>query len=227
MSIQPLPSRSGKRISGHRSQSGMSLMVVLMMLIIIAVLGVGAASLSLVNERSARNDRDSEVAFQAAEAALMDAEIDITGPNTNSAQRLCSFSDKDNISAFVPGCGGAGGSQGLCTASASGTAPAWLQIDFSVTDSSAKSVALGTFTGQTYMKAPTGGGSASTARLPRYVIEAIPDNGGYEADQLASASSGKKRFLYRVTAIGYGVRDETQIVLQSTVRKFVASPGCP
>lgn len=227
MSIQQLPSRLKARASSHRPQRGMSLMMVLMMLIIITVLGVGAASLSLVNERSARNDRDSEVAFQAAEAALMDAEIDITGPNTNGNQRLCSFSDKDDISAFVPGCGGAGGSQGLCTASASGTAPAWLQVDFSVTDGSAKSVALGAFTGQTYMKAPIGGGSASTARLPRYVIEAIPDNGGYEADQLASASSGKKKFLYRVTAIGYGVRDETQIVLQSTVRKFVASPGCP
>jgi type IV pilus assembly protein PilX len=227
VSIQQLPSRLKARASSHRPQRGMSLMMVLMMLIIITVLGVGAASLSLVNERSARNDRDSEVAFQAAEAALMDAEIDITGPNTNGNQRLCSFSDKDDISAFVPSCGGPGGSQGLCTASASGTAPAWLQVDFSVTDGSAKSVALGSFTGQTYMKAPIGGGSASTARLPRYVIEAIPDNGGYEADQLASASSGKKKFLYRVTAIGYGVRDETQIVLQSTVRKFVASPGCP
>lgn len=222
-----MPLRLKEQASRNRSQRGMSLMMVLMMLIIITVLGVGAASLSLVNERSARNDRDSEVAFQAAEAALMDAEIDISGPNTSSNQRLCSFSDKDDISAFVPACGGAGGSQGLCTASASGAAPAWLQVDFSVTDSSAKSVALGAFTGQTYMKAPTGGGSASTARLPRYVIEAIPDNGGYEADQLASASSGKKKFLYRVTAIGYGVRDETQIVLQSTVRKFVASPGCP
>lgn len=204
-------------------QQGMSLLVVMMMLIVITVLGVGAASLSLVNERSARNDRDAEVAFQAAEAALIDAETDITGPNANVAQRLCSFSDKDDVSAFVPDCGASGPTQGLCTASGTGAAPVWLQVDFSVTGAAAKSVALGTFTGQTYS---TNVG-ASTARLPRYVVEAIPDNGGYVENQLASASSGKKKYLFRVTAIGYGVRDETQVVLQSTVRKFVASPGCP
>jgi type IV pilus assembly protein PilX len=213
--------------SSRRHQRGMSLILVLMMLVIITVLGVGAASLSLVNERSARNDRDGEVALQAAEAALIDAETDISGPNTSTSKRLCSFSDKDDISAFVAGCGAAGPSQGLCASSAAGAAPAWLKVDFSVTDGSAKSVALGTFTGQTYMKAPTAGGGASTARLPRYVVEAIPDNGGYLPNQLASASAGKKKYLYRVTAIGYGVREETQIVLQSTVRKFVASPDCP
>lgn len=201
----------------------MSLIVVLMMLIIITVLGVGAASLSLVNERSARNDRDSEVAFQAAEAALMDAETDITGPNTSANARLCSFSDKDDISAFVDGCGAAGASQGLCTANATTTSPAWLKVDFSVTDSSAKSVALGTFTGQTYMK----GAGASTALSPRYIVEAIPDNGGYVPNQMASASSGKKKYLYRVTAIGYGVREQTKVVMQTIVRKFVASPLCP
>jgi type IV pilus assembly protein PilX len=214
--------RNNTPLPARRSQQGMSLIVVLMMLIIITVLGVGAASLSLVNERSARNDRDSEVAFQAAEAALMDAETDITGPNTNVKARLCSFSDKDDISAFVDGCGASGASQGLCSATATTTSPAWLKVDFSVVDATAKSVELGTFTGQTYMK----GTGASTVALPRYIVEAIPDNGGYEPNQLASASSGKKKYLYRVTAIGYGVRKETQVVLQTIVRKFVASPGC-
>ena len=35
------------------------------------------------------------------------------------------------------------------------------------------------------------------------------------------------RYLFRVTAIGYGVREETQVVLQTTLFKPAASPGCP
>jgi type IV pilus assembly protein PilX len=72
-------------------QWGFSLIVVLLLLLVATVLGVGAAQVSLVNERSARNDRDTEVAFQAAEAALVDAETDVLGPNDDTRQRLCLF----------------------------------------------------------------------------------------------------------------------------------------
>ena len=208
-----------------RRQRGMSLIVVLLLLIITTVLGVGAASLSLVNEKSARNDRDLEVAFQAAEAALQDAELDITGPNPSKKARLCAFSEKGDVSAFKTGCGEDASSRGLCLGSPAGDAPAWLGVSFASDD--AKSVELGTFTDQGYMTAdkdnPRG---ASTARRPRYVIEALPNNGGYAPNELVGAGADQRTYLFRVTAIGYGVRAETQVVLQGIVRKFNASPGC-
>lgn len=205
----------------RKSQRGFSLIVVVLMLLVIMVLGLGAAQTSLVGERSARNDRDTEVAFQAAEAALLDAESDVFGPNDSARQRLCAFDNKD-VTAFAPGCGGAGDRQGLCAASESGAAPAWTTADFSA--KAAKSVAYGTFTGQAYLEGPQAG--ALSARAPRYIVEAIRSRGGWQAGQLQSAGARDATYLFRVTAIGFGMRDETQVVLQTNLYKPTASAGC-
>jgi type IV pilus assembly protein PilX len=201
-------------------ESGFSLIVVLLLLIVVTVLGLGAAQLSVVDEVAARNDRDREIAFQAAEAALIDAELDVLGPNKHTASRLCLFNNKD-VAAFVPGCGSAGNTQGLCAPAQSGTTPAWMRADLS--PESRTSVEYGTFTGQKYV---TGTG-ATPAAAPRYVIEAVRNNGGWEAHRLQSASAGKTTYLFRVTAIGFGVGKETQVVLQTSLHKPTISSGCP
>jgi type IV pilus assembly protein PilX len=206
-------------------QRGFSLIVVLLMLLIAMVLGIGAAQVSLVGERSARNDRDAEVAFQAAEAALVDAERDVLGPNQAAAQRLCLFNSRD-VSACVAGCGGAGIHQGLCTQAEDGAKPVWITADFAA--ESRTSVAYGTFTGRTYATANAGArGGALSARAPRYIVEAVRNLGGWQSSQLQSAGARNASHLFRVTAIGYGVRDETQVVLQTSLYKPAASPGCP
>jgi type IV pilus assembly protein PilX len=181
--MSPRPSRS---VALHR-HAGFSLIVVLLLLIAVTVLGLGAAQLSVINELSARNDRDREIAFQAAEAALIDAELDVLGPNKHIAARLCLFNNKD-VAPFVPGCGGAGNNQGLCAPAKSGATPAWMSADFS--PESKTSVEYGTFTGQKYV---TGTG-ATPATPPRYVIEVMRNNGGWEANRLQSASAGKTQY---------------------------------
>lgn len=208
------------------AQRGFSLIVVLLILLVTAVLGVGAAQVSLVSERSARNDRDTEVAFQAAEAALLDAESDVLGPNDGARQRLCLFSHRD-VSAFVAGCGGAGERQGLCAVSEQGAVPAWMAADFSA--DSERSVAYGTFTGQTYLSGDTATGSVGTlpARAPRYIVEAVRSRSQWHSGVLQSASAQAINYVFRVTAIGYGMREETRVVLQTTLYKPAASPGCP
>jgi type IV pilus assembly protein PilX len=203
----------------HR-QTGFSLIVVLLLLIVLTVLGVGAAKLSLVNELGARSDRDTEIAFQAAEAALLDAEIDVLGPNPATAARLCAFSPRDVVS-FVAGCGGPGDAQGLCAPAAAGAAPVWMTVDLS--PASRTSVEYGRFTGQRYA---TGAG-AIPAALPRYVIEVIRSSGGWQVNQLESASAERASNIFRVTAIGFGVREETQVVLQTNLYKPTVSAGCP
>ena len=207
-------------------QRGFSLIVVLLILVVATVLGVGAAQVSLVNERGARNDRDTEVAFQAAEAALIDAESDVLGPNDSAQQRLCLFSHQD-ATAFVEGCGGAGEHQGLCAPGEPGADPAWMTADFSA--GSERSVAYGTFTGQTYASGDAATGTragALPARAPRYIVEAVRSRGGWQADALQSASAQGASYIFRVTAIGFGMRDETQVVLQTNLYKSTASPGC-
>lgn len=208
-------------------QRGFSLIVVLLLLVVATVLGVGAAQVSLVNERSARNDRDAEVAFQAAEAALVDAETDVLGPNENARQRLCLFNRSD-ATAFVAGCGGGSEQQGLCAPAEPGADPAWVSVDLSA--GSGKSVAYGTFTGQTYFSGDAATGShagALPARAPRYIVEAVRSRGGWQANVLQSASAQDANYIFRVTAVGYGMREETQVVLQTTLYKPAASLGCP
>ena len=72
------PSSHGSSL-GLRRDRGFSLIVALMMLIVIIILGVSASQMAINEERGARNDRDRQIAFQAAEAALKDAEYEIYG----------------------------------------------------------------------------------------------------------------------------------------------------
>ncbi len=58
-------------------QCGMAVLLSLMLLVIVLLLGTSAAQLSLQGTRVARAARDRDVAFQAAEAAVADAEHDL------------------------------------------------------------------------------------------------------------------------------------------------------
>lgn len=61
------------------SQSGMTLVVVLVLLIVISLLGVAAMRSSGMQESMSANLRDRALAFQAAEAALRIAQEDVLG----------------------------------------------------------------------------------------------------------------------------------------------------
>lgn len=56
-------------------QAGASLLIALIMLMLVMLLAATVARMALINEKSARNDRDRHIAFEAAEAALRDAEL--------------------------------------------------------------------------------------------------------------------------------------------------------
>ena len=196
----------------HR-QRGASLIVSLLMLVAVLLLGISAAQLSLQGEKASRNDRDRQIAFQAAEAALQDAEMDIeNSPDAKSRSTL--FSENPVIANFIDGCG-AGDSNvnlGLCTTASPGSSPVWLTVDFTDAGASTtKSVPFGNFTGQTMQ---TGKGSLPS-KLPRYIIEVL----GYNAAGAVTDAESKKYF-YRITAMGFGVRESTQVVLQAFYRKI-------
>jgi type IV pilus assembly protein PilX len=189
-------------------QGGMSLILVMMILTIVSLLGVAGIQIATMGERSARNDRDMQVAWQAAEAALIDAEFDIFGP-TSSVRRSI-FKNSNDISNFVAGCSNTGNYVGLCTPSTSGK-PVWLTVDFTDTSSSARTTAFGTYTGRSFS---AGGLGVQPAQLPRYIIEAIVDT---EQSNLF-ISPPKYIYMYRVTAMGFGPRKEIQAVLQMIYR---------
>ncbi|HQS30703.1 MAG: hypothetical protein B7X59_05215 [Polaromonas sp. 39-63-203] len=183
----------------RRSQHGASLIMVMLILIVVSLLGVGSAQIALMSERSARNDRDQQVAWQAAEAALNDADLDLfSAVGTRKA-----LFDGKNQSPFVAGCGTSGNTVGLCALNLTGK-PAWLRANFE--GAGAGTTGFGDFTGRTFKAGVTG---IQPVQVPRYVIELVPDPVGDKSDP---------SFLYRVTAMGFGPRADIQAVLQMLYR---------
>lgn len=193
-------------------QRGVTLIVVLLILVVVTILGIGGAQIALLGERATRYDRDYLVASQSAEAALMDAEFDIRGPNSaaSDVQRVSQFDGK-NFSVFLPNCGTSGKSRGLCEPAADTAKPVWASVDFLDDSANAPSVEFGEFTGRTFDAGNTG---IRPELPPRYIIELIDDQapGG-------DASAAIPPKMYRITAIGFGPRKEIQVVMQIVFRK--------
>jgi type IV pilus assembly protein PilX len=73
-------------------QSGVVLIVALIMLLLLTIIGSTALRVTGLEEKMAGNSKDKNVAFQAAEAALRDAENDIT-----SSGRISGLTNMDNV----------------------------------------------------------------------------------------------------------------------------------
>jgi type IV pilus assembly protein PilX len=199
------------------SQRGASLVVSLLMLVAILLLGISAAQIALQGEKASRNDRDRQIAFQAAEAALMDAEMDIEN-STAGNSRSALFSETETASSinFTADCnpGKSNAHLGMCAAANPGAKPVWQTVNLADSDdTNTKSVPFGKFTGQVLQ---TGNGLLPS-KPPRYIIEQI----NYRvAGEDVGATAAKPSYFYRITAIGFGARETTQSVLQTYYRKI-------
>lgn len=192
-----------------KNQNGVSLIIVMIILVIVSMLGIAGIQISTMAERGARNDRDMQIAWQSAEAALMDAEFDMFGPGASTRRATFTAS---NMSDFLPSCGTSGSSIGLCTLVTTGK-PAWLTVDFTATGAGARTAAYGTYTGRTFAAGSLG---VQPAKVPRYIIEPILDhNAGGDS---RSQSSSTPAYVYRVTSMGFGPRDDIQAVVQMLYR---------
>lgn len=69
----------GNKSLGARRQSGISLVVVMILLVITALLGIAILRSAMMQERMSASVRDRSVAFQGAEAALRYAHEDVLG----------------------------------------------------------------------------------------------------------------------------------------------------
>lgn len=223
-------------------QRGASLIVVLMLLVIVSLLGVASMQISMLSERAARSDRDMQLAWQGAEAALVDAEIELQGPNNYAKSRTAQIlttgptvgtgcNTAQQNAGWLGFCGINSGVTYTQGALQDVTIPTWLTVDFTDTDTDAPSVALGTYTGRTFKNADAAGGSGiQPALAPRYVIEYIPQtadpgnpSGGMTTANAQTSSGGDginaaSGALYRVTSMGFGPRSDIQAVLQTIYR---------
>ncbi|SFE10507.1 pilus assembly PilX family protein [Paracidovorax konjaci] len=190
---------------------GASLIIVMLILIVVSIVGVGGIQIATLAERATRSDRDKQIAWQATEAGLLDAEFDILGlPASSGSKRDSIFKLKaTDVSKFISGCGNSGNSRGLCAYNPA-TKPAWLTVDFEATGNSASTTPFGTFTERTF---PSGSAGIQPAKPPRYIIEPIPD-----PSYSRTEGPENMRYIYRVTVMGFGPNPDTQTMLQMIYR---------
>jgi len=197
-------------------EQGAVLMVALCVMLALLIVAVSAARTALNAEKSARAERDRQIAFQAAEAALADAERDIEAP-AGSARGV--MFARGSTAGFVAGCGAGAHNPalGLCRY-VHKAIPAWQRSALAEDQSAGvRTVAYGQFTGA---RMPVGKGTLP-ARLPRYVIELMPFA---RAGEDAARHTGN---FYRITAIGFGASAATRVVLQSMYLKAAPAEGAP
>lgn len=182
------------KTTSARRQRGASLFVALVMMLAITMIGLAGANLSTSEERMARNARDTDIALQAAEAALRDAEIDIVQTRALSGATM-----------FSATCDQSGG-KGLCMPATTGTQQRWEAY----LEDPARSLAYGELT--TVPGFRPSNESGGVASQPRYLIEAVPDSVG------TSLRAGSARYLYRISSVGYGALAGTRVMLQEYFR---------
>lgn len=227
------------RVAGQATQRGVALAVVMMFLIAITGISLWTARLSILSEGMARNQTDQAAAWQAAEAALRDAERDfMTAFSSVATNASCSRGKVAlNPNDFSATC-----TRGLCvfpeasyataswTAASGTTAEPWwpsgksglwnddmdskpgrVPVDTSNCDFTG-GVPLGTYTGTAAL--------TGVARQPEYMIEYFKRKNvrmNLVETQVSGQGSNPNEWsaMYRITARGFGYSERTQVVLQT------------
>lgn len=198
-------------------ERGMVLVTSLMFLVVLSLLVVSLMRTSIIEERMVGYSRDWNLAFQAAETALRDAEREIKTGSRVVGQ-----------TGFVSGCSSSTDTNGaglclpnLCTTTTAGSSfdcyPIWIDLDKRQNDSgwktganAGKSIAYGAKTGATAL--------GGVAAQPRYIIEVlrVPDASSLKPPPGQPA----EKYLYRATAVGFGANLNTRVMLQGTYRQY-------
>ncbi len=170
------------------------------MMLALAMLALGAMNSSIVQERMVGNARDRQVALQAAEAAIRDAEIDIEA-NPNAAV------------GFTEAC-----AEGLCiapsdTVNGPQSAPMWQTINWANTRA---------YGSRSNAPALLGPDNLALATQPRYFIEnlpVLPPMPGESAAIGGGSNPTPRARAYRITVQASGIRTATVVMLQSVYVK--------
>lgn len=230
MTNKNMKPRSAQLAQAPQAQRGIALVVVLVFLLALTAISLYGARQAVFGEKIARNVLDAQVAHQAAEAALRDAEADLAMPDgRNPIGAFCLRTGMRPIGSYIAmlvdqqSCLG-----GICrltdtqyaaldrTKATAATAPAsaatgqaWWSADKGGrwnNDFSSKPQKVNencaTFTGGVLLGTYTGVTHiAEVSQQPEYLIEYM--------------GTRNERPLFRITARGFGYDRATQAVVQS------------
>jgi len=185
---------------GNR-QSGLALIIGLVMLLLLTLIMLSAVQVTLLEERMAGNMHNENVSFQTAESALREAEARISSGPPGA---LNPFYPEGTTSPFYPLLLSGGPFQNttapICVSGICGISSPLQSEAFPVTSDEV-------------MTASTGIDSTTISGEPQYIIEWIPD-------VIDDIDEGVL-VTFRITARGRG-HDNSLVQLQSTYREFWA-----
>ncbi|WP_454722415.1 MULTISPECIES: pilus assembly protein [Cupriavidus] len=202
--LNPSPLAARPRMGG-----GTTLLLVGTMLLLMAATTAAGLHFLLSARQVAAYQIEQEIAFRAAETALLDAEADLLlalrdGATGNDA-RLAAWPP--------PGRCADGAQRGLCRP-APDMPPVWNDWLDARGPDAATGIAAGTFTGAALPALPAGVAGATT--LPRYVIELLharPPGAWLTPGYGDAGQDGAPRF--RITALGSGRDPAVRALLQT------------
>ncbi len=200
-------------------QEGSVLIVSLILLLLMTIVGITGMNMTSLEERMSGNYRDQEMAFQAAEAALVEGENFIESTNLTLADF---YTDPkcSGTNCFTSDCSG-----GLVNETAGGLC---FNGTFKVSSEPVNSCELGTTrpwesmarwsNAAQYAQANSISGNSADAK---FIIEfrcfTVRDDTNATADpsQLAQWA-----LLFRITALAQGGTSDSRVMLQSTYKKL-------
>ena len=192
-------------LASRKNQQGVALFISLVMLLILTILGVSAVQTTALQERMSRNSFDSNMAFQAAESAVRDAEQYIE-TNFNSLIDFDAAGAED---------------EGLYYANAWDEAPNWEAIDWDV-DQECTETARPTGV----MLAGTTTGTTSVPNVcvqPKFIIEWVrrveSDEDLLNLDNIGQGTGAGRTQVFRITAMGTGGTESAHVMVQTTYGK--------
>jgi type IV pilus assembly protein PilX len=170
---------------GKQSQQGFVLLTAIAFIVFLTLIVISTVNISSADEKIARNSRDRDVAFAAAEAGLRDAELYISGSYQFPYNPV-------NVIAFNNLC-----TNGLCDLRLNPPSTTIDQIDFYSSNALGQnSMPIGTITQSPQIK--------GVSSQPRYLIEIIN----------AIDPSNANAYAFRITAQAKGRSSDTQVTLQ-------------
>lgn len=219
----------------QQGQRGASLIIVMVVMLMCALLALGAARNGILQESMVGNLSDEQRAFLAAEALMRDAQLDIQSPDKRSGADgdvyypVHPAADMTALQALalVPQPSGAvvPCRKGLCfpattdTLNAGGTGNWWQQSKAKIAEMRAVGASFGTVTGAASSTSDEQPGNPllqpTGDRLAHYWIEVFlhsPDTAS-----MAGSVPVDQPYVYRITVVVDGLKAGTRVVLQSVM----------
>ncbi len=210
----------------YSRQSGAALITSLIFLTVLTILGMSTLGTALLESRMAGNARDKLIAFQAAEAALRDAEQYILRSGRVAGPQDIGIGDagyEETATCASGSCSAQACDHGICykvpgmkdpCSSAPGTGgDVWSQANTALWNNALQYYRDGTVGKGVGLAGTSLGVDAAytkpdkmplVARQPEYLIEAFQEN----CNVYASV------YYYRVSVRAYGMRNGTRVMLQ-------------